>query len=363
VAVDRIGLDDVHALSRVGGSCVVLDVRGKHTWQNWKLKGLKLSGVNVPFYDFGQNEVNDRMLDPDARVVMLDAHGTVAAKVAQVLQNKGWHVSELVGGVQEWRQYTVQADAFTNARVRIVQFHRLGSGCLSYAVVSGGCLAVVDPLEPVDDYLLLAQRERVQITHVIDTHVHADHVSGARELLRRTNAVYMVPHSEIHHERLGITKLDRTTLRLGAVDVHVRIADTEGEVGGSALLVVDEACVLSGDAVIVGELGIADLSGSAHEWAEKLFNTVLRTQKSLEDDVLILPAHYADVQAVNAGGVVGAVLGDVRLGAEAMARVNNVKFSDRPVDFVAALHRIDDDIRRYNTGVLPDRPEELGAYP
>ncbi|MCY0869040.1 MAG: MBL fold metallo-hydrolase, partial [Firmicutes bacterium] len=299
----------------------------------------------------------------DARVVMLDVRRAAAAKVAKVLQDKGWRVSELVGGMQQWRQYTVQADAFTNARVRIVQFHRLGSGCLSYGIVSGGCLAVIDPLLPVDDYLVLAEREHAQITHVIDTHVHTDHVSGARELLRRTNAVYLVPHSEIHHERLVVTKLDRGTLRMGAVDMQVRMADTEGEVGGSALLVVDDACVLTGDAVIVGEVGIADLSGSAHEWAEKLFNTVLRTQKSLSDDALLLPAHYADVQAVNAAGVVGAVLGDVRLGAEAMARVNNVKFSDRPVDFVAALHRIDDDIRRYNTGVSPDRPEELGAYP
>ncbi|PWI58299.1 MBL fold metallo-hydrolase [Sulfoacidibacillus thermotolerans] len=335
-----------------GESFTVLDIRSKTDFQNWQLKGMSLQAVNVPYFDFKENEVNDRLLPEWSHIVLVSMYDPAAERVAAVLQDKGYKVSYLEGGPFEWDDFYVESVILVHPKMKLIQVHRLATGCLSYVLITAKQAIVVDPSRHIEQYLAIAEREHSQITHVIDTHVHTDHVSGALSLLSRTHAKYLVAHGEVRQSDLPVELLKRGTMHVGSLDIHVMILDTEGEVGGSTLLVVENTFMLSGDTVIVGEVGIADLQGSAQEWAEKIFNVVLREVKYLSDDVLVLPAHFADVQAVNAGGYIGAVLGDVRLGAEAMGHSRVLNFTHRPKGFVAALHPFSQEIRDLNLGVI-----------
>ncbi|WP_327051154.1 MBL fold metallo-hydrolase [Halomicrococcus gelatinilyticus] len=86
--------------------------------------------------------------------------------------------------MRDWNALYEQARIDTGDDVGIVQFQRRGKGCLSYLVGSpeAGEAAVVDPTRHVEQYVVAAAEHDVEITHVLDTHVHADHVSGGRKL-------------------------------------------------------------------------------------------------------------------------------------------------------------------------------------
>lgn len=334
-----------------GESYVLLDIRRKNTFQNWQIKGMSLQAVNVPYFDFKELEVNDKLIPQHSRVVLLSQYNDAAAKVAKRLLDKGYRVSYLEGGAFEWDDFYLPCTIMTDSKMKLMQINRLASGCLSYCIVTANRVIVVDPSRHIEQYLAIADREHAKITHVIDTHVHTDHVSGALELLRRTGAEYFMAYGEFHQHDIPVQLLRRGTMHVGSLDIRVIVLDTEGETRGNTLLALGSECLLSGDAIAVGEVGIPDLPGSAQEWADKQFNTVLREIKSMSDDMIVLPAHYGDIQAVNAGGYVGAVLGDLRLGAEAMARVKALTFANRPKDFVAALHPISEDIKEVNLGL------------
>ncbi|MCY0875769.1 MAG: MBL fold metallo-hydrolase [Firmicutes bacterium] len=329
-----------------------IDVQDKGSFQNWQVKGMTLQAVNVPYFDFKENEVNDELLPENCCIVMISPQSATAKRVRSRFEDKGYDVVNLSGGRTVWHDFYLESVILTSSEVKLTQFHRLGTGCLSYFLVSGHEAIVVDPSRHIEQYLEAAARENVKITHVIDTHIHADHISGAQALLRETSADYLVAHSELHAHHLPVVRMHQgTTLHLSGMDMRVTILDTEGETQGNSLLEFDKQFVLSGDAIALGEVGIPDLTGNAQEWAEKLFNTVLRDVKHLPDDTLILPAHFGDIQAVNAGGYVGALLGDVRLGAQANATKNVLTFSSRPLGFVASLPKASDDIRQINAGL------------
>ncbi|WP_251358905.1 MBL fold metallo-hydrolase, partial [Staphylococcus aureus] len=73
------------------------------------------------------------------------------------------------------------------------QFNRLGKGCLSYMVISNGEAAVIDAVRTVEAYEEFAKNHGVTITNVMDTHLHADHISGGRKLAEKVGGTYWLP--------------------------------------------------------------------------------------------------------------------------------------------------------------------------
>jgi hydroxyacylglutathione hydrolase len=144
-----------------------------------------------------------------------------------------------------------------------------------------------------------ARKANVKITHVIDTHVHADHVSGGRNLAAMTGALYC-----LHESDAGLVKFSFEPLRdsqvIEAGNVIVRVLHTPGHTPDSvSLLVTDKRrgdepwFVLTGDTLFVGAIGRPDLAGREREMASLLFDTLQTKLLPLPDTIELFPGHQA----------------------------------------------------------------------
>lgn len=173
-------------------------------------------------------------------------------------------------------------------------------GCAAYVFGCGtvGTCTVVDArADDVDAYLAFAASKNMQITHVIDTHVHADHRSGGPEVARRAGAPYCL------HESADVvfpfTPLrDGEDVELG--NTRVKVLHTPGHSPESLCLLVtdlkrgpDPWFVLTGDTLFVGAVGRPDLPGHARENAEELYRSIHEKLLTLPDSLEIYPGHFS----------------------------------------------------------------------
>jgi glyoxylase-like metal-dependent hydrolase (beta-lactamase superfamily II)/rhodanese-related sulfurtransferase len=185
-----------------------------------------------------------------------------------------------------------------------MEFQQFYLGCLahaSYLIGSAGEAAVVDPRRDVDEYVEEAARRGLRILWVLETHLHADFVSGHRELAERTGATIVFgakagatfPHRAVK---------DGDEIRLGTV--VLRFLETPGHTPESvSILVTDTAVspeprmVLTGDTLFIGDVGRPDLVGarglSAEAMAGMLYDSLHGKLLTLPDAVEVYPAHGA----------------------------------------------------------------------
>ncbi len=179
-------------------------------------------------------------------------------------------------------------------------FYRFETGCAAYVFGCGGksLACVIDPHESdVDAYVEFAASKGMKITHVFDTHVHADHRSGARRLVEITGAKYCL------HKSANVTfpfepVVDGQVIELG--NTTIRVLHTPGHTPESICLVVsdlrrgpDPWFVCTGDTLFVGAVGRPDLPGHERENAALLRHSVHDKLLSLPDDLEVYPAHFA----------------------------------------------------------------------
>ncbi len=173
-------------------------------------------------------------------------------------------------------------------------------GCASYIVgcTSAGVCAVIDPrLDMVDDILELAAAKGLQIKAVIETHNHADHISGHGELSRRTGAEIYV------HEQAGVkyphkNLKDGDELQFGVA--RLRVIHTPGHRPEHIALTVSDTSrsddpwlVLTGDSLFIGDIARPDLAVPGEEGASVLYDSIFNRLLKLDDGVEVYPAHVA----------------------------------------------------------------------
>ena len=187
-------------------------------------------------------------------------------------------------------------------------FKQFYLGCLahaSYLIGSDGEAAVVDPQRDVDQYLEEAKTQNLRIKYVIETHLHADFVSGHRELAQRAGAEIVFgekagasfPHRAVR---------DRDELNIGRV--KLRAIETPGHTPESICVLVtdtgdragEDACVpklLTGDTLFIGDVGRPDLAGgkgyTPQAMAAMMYDSLHGKLLKLDDSVEVYPAHGA----------------------------------------------------------------------
>lgn len=311
-------------------SLFILDVRNESDFRDWKIEGENFDYLNVPYFELidGVDSIVDR-LPKDKDIVVVCAKGGSAAFVAEQLTEAGFdNVYTLAGGMQAWSEHLHQVNVYKDDQLKVYQFIRVGKGCLSYMVISGGEALVVDPLRFIDVYEQVAQQEGVKITHIVDSHLHADHLSGGKALAERTGATYYLMKSEgavFDFEPLE----QHDTIDFANVHLEVLAVKTPGHTPGSVSFFVNGKWLFSGDTIFVGGLGRPDLGGKVAEWAADLYDTVYEKVAAMADDVIVLPAHYANLdEEINAEGYVGDTLGRIRARNEMMQNKPKDEFID-----------------------------------
>jgi glyoxylase-like metal-dependent hydrolase (beta-lactamase superfamily II) len=181
-------------------------------------------------------------------------------------------------------------------------FEQFYLGCLahaSYLLASEGEAVVVDPQRDVDLYLKAADEHGVAIRHIFETHLHADFVSGHKELAVRTGAkIYIGAQAGASFPHVPVC--DGFELKVG--QASIRVLETPGHTPESICLVITDTekstapwAVLTGDTLFLGDVGRPDLSKkfSPAELAGMLYDSLHRKLMPLPDEVLVYPAHGA----------------------------------------------------------------------
>jgi glyoxylase-like metal-dependent hydrolase (beta-lactamase superfamily II) len=226
-------------------------------------------------------------------------------------------------------------------------------GCAAYVFGCGtlGLAAVVDPrADDIDGYVTFAACKGMRISHVIDTHVHADHRSGGRALAETVGAKYCLHESaDLAHEFTPLR--DGDTIEIG--NTTATVLHTPGHSPESTCLLVtdrkrgaDPWFVLTGDTLFVGSVGRPDLPGRARENAAQLFDTIHLKLLTLPDDVEIYPGHFS-------GSVCGAGLSGKPASTIAFERRWNPMLSMNRDAFIDALS---------NVPPKPDEMEQILAF-
>ena len=181
-------------------------------------------------------------------------------------------------------------------------FEQFYLGCLahaSYLLGSEGEAVVVDPQRDVEIYLEAAQKQHLQIRHIFETHLHADFVSGHKELAAHTGAtIYIGKAAGATFPHVDVT--DGFELRVGKVRIHA--CETAGHTPESICLVITDEeksqgpwGVLTGDTLFIGDVGRPDLSKThtPQQLAGLMYDSLHDKLLKLPDDVLVYPAHGA----------------------------------------------------------------------
>jgi glyoxylase-like metal-dependent hydrolase (beta-lactamase superfamily II) len=272
----------------------VLDIRTDEDRAQWAIPG----SMHVNAYDALRNgqpgALADLAIPTDRPVVTVCNAGRVSQTAADLLSSRGFDARSLIGGMKAWSLAWNAAEVpLTDVSVRVVQVRRTGKGCLSYIVASGGDAAVIDPSVTPDVYLEIARQSGWSIRYVLETHLHADHLSRARELAQVTGGVLMLPPQ--NRARFAFTSLaDGEQVRLG--DVTLSAVHTPGHTNESTSYVLNNAAVFTGDTLFTNGVGRPDLHAEAdvaRARARSLFAS-LGHLGTLPAEIVVLPAHASE---------------------------------------------------------------------
>jgi glyoxylase-like metal-dependent hydrolase (beta-lactamase superfamily II) len=290
----------------------ILDVRNEDAFVDWKIEGETFEYLNIPYFDLldGVEEIMDQ-LPKDKDILVVCAKEGSSIMVADMLSDEGKEVSYLEGGMKAWSEHLepIKVGELTNGG-ELYQFVRLGKGCLSYMVVSNGEAAIVDATRMTDIFIDFAKEKGATITNVFDTHLHADHISGGRNIAEVTNATYWLPPKDAEEVTFEYASLeDGNNVVIGNTTIDITPLYSPGHTIGSTSFVIDEKYLLSGDILFVDSIGRPDLAGKAEDWVADLRESLYKRYKDLSMELTVLPAHFMIIDELNEDGSVGEKLG------------------------------------------------------
>jgi len=281
-----------------GRRVMILDIRKTVDRAEWWIPG----SIHVDAYEAlkaGDSTALANIELPEGiPVVTVCGIGKIAQIAAQQLQARGIQAIPLAGGMKGWSHAWNIADVITiDPFIQIVQFRRTGKGCLSYLIASHQQAAVLDPsLEP-ENYLQVAESRGWRIIRILETHIHADHLSRGRQLAKAADAELRLPWQNQASGPLdAIHNSDRITIG----SIAIEPIPTPGHTAESTSYLIESQgsfnghFLFTGDTLFVTGVGRPDIGteeSGAHDRASMLYHS-LRRLLSLEPSTLVLPGHH-----------------------------------------------------------------------
>jgi glyoxylase-like metal-dependent hydrolase (beta-lactamase superfamily II) len=290
----------------------ILDVRNESDFVDWKIEGENFEHLNIPYFELldGVEEIIDQ-IPTDKEILVVCAKEGSSVMVAEFLSESGLSVSYLEGGMKAWSEHLepVKIGDLKDGG-ELYQFVRIGKGCLSYMVVSNGEAAIIDSTRMTDVYLDFATSINAKITHVFDTHLHADHISGGRVIAEKTNASYWLPPKDAMEVTFEFHPLEGgNVVTIGNTAINIHALYSPGHTIGSTSFVVDDKYLLSGDILFIDSIGRPDLAGHAEDWVNDLRESLYNRYRQLSEELVVLPAHFMIIEELNEDGSVSEKLG------------------------------------------------------
>ncbi|MCK6623901.1 MAG: MBL fold metallo-hydrolase [Anaerolineae bacterium] len=272
----------------------VLDVRRAEDRAEWAIPG----SLHIPAYDAlkanDPNALAGVNLPADRPVVAICGAGVTSLTAAEQLRARGFAALSLAGGMKAWSLAWNNAEVpVPGSQAQVIQVRRTGKGCLSYLIGSQDSAAVIDAALEPEIYLDLAQRYGWNITTVLETHIHADHLSRARRLVEQSGATLYLPDQE-RATFLFSPLRDGDVLTIGTA--HLVVLHTPGHTLESTCYLLDDQALFSGDTLFLAGVGRPDLEASpieARQRASLLYRSLQRLL-TLSPETLILPGHTSE---------------------------------------------------------------------
>jgi len=337
--LDQLTVAELAAAIDAGEDLTVVDTRPPESFEAWHVPG----AINVPYHPvegLGDGIDWDGVIETveDQRVAVICGKGLSSTSFGFELSTRGYDVEVVKGGMEDWSKLYDVVEVETDGDLFVAQIQRRAKGCLGYVVGdrSAGEALVVDPTRQDHEFELVAADNGMLVTGVLDTHVHADHVSGGRALAERLSVPYYLSadadERDVDFEYESVA--DGDTLSIGEVDIEVLAAP--GHTTELVNLLVDDRYLLSADTLFVESVGRTELEfgeEGAEHGARLLYETLHERYESLSDDVIVLPGHVS-VDADGRFGVgspgelISATLGTLRESLDLLG-LDEVAFVER----------------------------------
>lgn len=339
----------------------ILDVRNKDAFEDWKIEGHKFEYLNIPYFELldGVEEILPK-IPTNKDVLVVCAKEGSSVMVAEMLSDAGREVAYLEGGMKSWSMYLepVKVADLTDGG-ELYQFVRLGKGCLSYMVISDSEAAIVDAVRFTDVFINFAKEKGVEIKHVFDTHLHADHISGGRQLAVETGATYYLPPKDAEEVVFDYTALtDGLNVQIGTSKIAVAAVYSPGHTIGSTSFVMDNKYLLTGDILFIDSIGRPDLAGLAEDWVSDLRETLYSRYYALAEDLVVLPAHFMMIDELNEDGTVAKRLGDLFKENHGLNIEDEDEFRHTVTDNLPPQPNAYEQIRQVNMGIITPEHDE-----
>ncbi|MFP8890357.1 MBL fold metallo-hydrolase [Natrialbaceae archaeon A-CW2] len=321
VPIESITPADLKADIDAGNAVTLLDARMGSDYEEWKIEGDSVESINVPYFHFLDDELDDDIIEPipdDREVTVLCAKGGASEYVAGRLKERGYDVNHLEEGMNGWARIyeAVEVERYDGAGT-LIQYQRPSSGCLGYFVYDGDEAAVIDPLRAFTDrYLEDANDLGVELQYAIDTHIHADHISGVRALAEE-GVEGVIPDAAVDR---GVTYADEMSLaadgdEFAVGDATIETVYTPGHTSGMTSYLIDDSLLATGDGLFIESVARPDLEegdDGAPEAASQLYESLQERVLTLPEETLIGGAHFSDSAVPADDGTYTATIGELR---------------------------------------------------
>ncbi|WP_396612669.1 MBL fold metallo-hydrolase [Haloferax sp. S1W] len=311
-----------------GDPTTVLDVRNRDEFEEWHVDGRSVTAEQIPAVRFTQaealdtvDELAEQFADAPEPVVVVCGEGNASDHVADMLSDAGVAAENLETGMEGWADVYLSTE-IPHADATVLQYDRPSSGCLASMVVSGDEAVVVDPLRAFTDrYVEDAADYGADIVAAIDTHVHADHVSGVRTVADLEGASVVLPEGAT---RRGLA-YDAELVENGDT---VSVGDTELVAVASPGHTSEMTAYRLGDLLFVGDsfflesVARPDLEegdAGAPDAARRLHETLVERYADFDGDTRVAPAHYSAQATPGDSGAYVATLDTLRQRLDALS--------------------------------------------
>jgi glyoxylase-like metal-dependent hydrolase (beta-lactamase superfamily II)/rhodanese-related sulfurtransferase len=269
----------------------VIDIRPRADYETWHIPGAANVDAYHHIYAGSPGPLADFQPQTGAPVVAVCFVGQTSRIAAQYLRSRGVRAVSLNGGMQSWSlSWNTAPVPLPPDGPTVIQVRRTGKGCLSYVIGSAGEALVVDPsLEP-EIYSELAAANGWNIRKVLDTHIHADHLSRGLALARSEGAEYFLPAQErVRFQFQPVHPGDQ----IGAGSSRLLAIATPGHTFESTSFLLDDQALFTGDTLFLESVGRPDLNAGAAETEARtrLLHRSLQELAGMDPDLLVLPCH------------------------------------------------------------------------